>query len=121
MIDGVRMRLLVIVWNMTVEAAMAVPTSTMPSILRPRKGMMKLHEPRASIVMKMTMATRARASMRSRLTRGENRPQRRRTGPVPRRRPSSIVSADTGGPPEQQHEEQHPADEADHGADRDFV
>src|SRR5690625_3985091 len=121
MMDGVRMRLLVIVWNMTVDAAMAVPTSTMPSTLRPRNGMTKLHDPFASLVMRMPMAMSASASMMSRLTPGENRPQRRLTWPVPRRRPSRTVSADTGGPPEQQHEEQGSADEADHRADRNFV
>src|SRR5690625_3918661 len=121
MMEGVRMRLLVIVWNITVEAAIAVPTSTMPSTLRPLKGMMKLQEPFASIVMKTAMAASASTSMMSRLTPGENRPQRRLTGPVPRRRPSSIVSADTGRPPEQQHEEQRPADAADHPADGNFV
>src|SRR5690606_11051992 len=120
MIDGVRMRLLVMVWNITVEAAMAVPTSAMPSSLRPRNGMMKLHEPRASRVMNSTTAASASSAMMPRLAAGEKRPQRRRAG-------RAVVTAlllvltDTRGPPQEQQQEQRPADEADHGADGDLV
>src|SRR5690554_513665 len=116
MIDGVRMRLLVMVWNITVEAAMAVPTSTMPSSLRPRNGMMKLQEPRASMVMNSTTAASASSAMMARLVVGEKRPQRRRPG-----RAVWMVLTDTRRPPEQEQQEERAADEADHGADGDLV
>src|SRR5690606_21102815 len=87
-----------------------------------RNGMMKLHEPRASMVMKMTIAMRARTSSTVRLRAGEKRPQRRRTGVLPPlRRLSSIVSADTCGPPQEQDQEQCTTDETDHRADGDLV
>src|SRR5690554_1084155 len=115
MMDGVSMRLLVMVWNITVEAAMAVPTSTMPSTLRPRKGMMKLHEPRASSVMKSTTTPMASSAKMMRLAWGAKRPQRRLRG-----RAGWVTLADTRGPPQQHEEEDGAAHEAYDGADGDL-
>src|SRR5690554_624927 len=56
MIDGVRMRLSVTVWNITVETATATPTSVIASSLVPRKGSTKSHEPFAPTVMNATAA-----------------------------------------------------------------
>src|SRR5690554_2906293 len=122
MIDGVRMRLLVMVWKITVEAALGVPTRIRPSPLPPRNTRMKSHEPRAWPVMNRAMAMTARTSRTVRLSAGEKRPQRRRTGLPPRPRFWPImVSADTRRPPEQHYQEQCPADETDHRSDRNLI
>src|SRR5690606_27377802 len=94
-----------------------------PSTLRPRNGMMKLHEPRASMVMNSTMATIASTASTATVAEGGKRPQRRRSGPPSPRLVSSwlpAASADTRRPPQQHGQEQPGANEADDGADGDL-
>src|SRR5690606_42069784 len=104
MIEGVRMRLAVTVWNSTVEIAMASATSTSASSLRPRKGMMKLQLPLAPSVMKQTTETSAIAARISSTTVGRDQ------------RNLPIVAL-----PQEQVEEEAAADDPDDDADRDFI
>jgi hypothetical protein len=58
MIEGVRMRLFVTVWNNTVETAIEYATSTMAASLVPRKDRMKDQLPFAPTVMNAATASR---------------------------------------------------------------
>src|SRR5690554_1745909 len=132
MIDGVRMRLSVTVWNITVDTATATPTSAIASSLVPRNGSTKSHEPFAPTVMNASAATRRVAPRPMRIQRG-----RRFVGGggrgvaddggrcVDGSGPGAVVvgriSSDTCVPPQQHDEEEGGADDADHHADRHLV
>src|SRR5690606_22158539 len=113
MIDGVRMWLFVIVWNITVDAAIANPTITIARTFRPRNGRMKSQFPFAWIVMKIRTTPTAPAS----------RSAKRINGLISRagNARSSALRTDTGRAPQQHEQEDNAADHADNSRDRDLV
>src|SRR5690606_608767 len=105
MIDGVRMRLLMMVWNITVDRAMAMATKTSPASLTPRNASTNDQLPRAPSVMnKMATSTAIVANTAK----------------------TSVIrwlrtSGDTGAAPQQQIQETRTAKHAHGCADGDFV
>src|SRR5690554_1671600 len=94
MIDGVRMRLLVTVWNSTVEEATATPTRLIPITFLLRNSRTKLHGPRAPTVMNSTTAAAAASASTTSTTTGGNAPQRRLSSGAP---PGRSATARVGG------------------------
>src|SRR5918993_2031769 len=104
MIEGVRMRLWLTVWNSTVDTAMAWATRTMDRIFMPRNGRMKSHRPLAFSVMNSTITAAAMAA-RIRSTRiGRRSLLRKALAPL-----------------EQKNQEEGAADDSHDGADGNLV
>src|SRR6185312_9128460 len=118
MIDGVRIRLAVTVWNSTVDTPTAYATSSIDPILIARRGRMYPRLPRRSMVINTTTSTAVRSPSRMIQVRGRTVLTVRRLCCV--RAAGRTVSAILAGP-QQQVQENGAADGGDNDAHGDFV